>query len=363
MGRKKCARFPFILDVRFYGQDLVSFQLLLVPQIFAINLLDRRTAGDIGEGPDVTPSATYPPAIKVDSKYNLEGIASWYTMGNGTRTANGEIYDAYGSWSCGWTAAHKKLPFNTIVRVKKSDGAWIVVRINDRGPYVNGRIIDLTERANRALKMDGIAKVKLEVIKMGDGKQFHHYSKARAKEVVKGWNDIMNAYNGIGNTAVVADNNGANDNDQVSADGTGSPSLDTYSPDIRPSTNASASERAFDVCKVIQSLDTGGTLSKESAKTLQQTIKDLGFDPGPIDGIVGRRTLSGAKKVRTFLAQSYLKRLGHDPGPLDGIIGPKTRAALQSYYADSSQTGSGDIDLQLIEKLRAADTDSVTVTD
>ncbi len=322
----------------------------------AINLLDRRTEGDIGEETNVVdenqPSATYPPAISVDGKYNIEGIASWYTMGNGTRTANGEIYDAYGSWSCGWTAAHKKLPFNTIVRVKKSNGSWIVVRINDRGPYIKGRIIDLTERANRKFKMDGIAQVKLEVIKMGDGKQFHHYSKARAKEVVKSWNDIMNAYNGIGDQGIIA-NSGESNDERPS-------SLPTYSTDIGDSGNSSASERAYDVCKVLASLDSGGSLSEDNAEKLQQTIKELGFNPGPVDGVVGPKTLAGARKVRTFLAQSYLKRQGFDPGPLDGLIGPKTRGALQKYYAARGQSGSDELNLRVIEMLRAGDTPAVT---
>ena len=337
-----------------------SLSFFITGSCSAVNLLHQITGGEEAAPQVNQPSADYPPAIRVDSKYTLEGIASWYTMGNGTRTANGEIYDAHGDWSCGWTAAHKKLPYNTIVRVKKSNGTWVVVRINDRGPFVAGRVIDITKRANKKLKMDGIARVKLEVIKMGDGKQFHHYSTARAKEVVKGWNDIMNAYNSIGNTSILAQNDGEQPAPQ---NNDSRPSLETYSPEIRPKSTTSASERAYDICKILHNIETGASLSQDSAEKLQQAIKDLGFNPGPVDGKVGPRTLAGAKKLRTFLAQCYLKRLGHDPGPLDGLMGPKTRAGIQKYYAATSQSGGTDIDLQLIQKLRAADATSSAVTD
>ena len=91
------------------------------------------------------------------------GIASYYgPKWNGRRTANGEILDLNKL-----TAAHKSLPFNTLVKVTNLEtGKSIVVRINDRGPYVSGRIIDLTDSAARELGIlkKGIAKVKLEVI-------------------------------------------------------------------------------------------------------------------------------------------------------------------------------------------------------
>ena len=91
------------------------------------------------------------------------GIASYYgPKWNGRRTANGEILNLNEL-----TAAHKTLPFNTIVKVTDLDtGRSIIVRINDRGPYVSGRIIDLTDSAAEELgiKNKGIARVKLEVI-------------------------------------------------------------------------------------------------------------------------------------------------------------------------------------------------------
>jgi rare lipoprotein A len=86
-----------------------------------------------------------------------EGIASVYS---GERTANGEY--AYAS---GLTAAHRSLPFGTRVRVTNHQtGRSVVVRINDRGPFVAGRIIDLTPAAARALGMDGLARVSVEVL-------------------------------------------------------------------------------------------------------------------------------------------------------------------------------------------------------
>ncbi len=97
-------------------------------------------------------------------QYDQVGIASWYGPGfHGKRTANGEIYDMYAM-----TAAHKTLPFNAIVKVVDLDtGRWVIVRINDRGPFVPGRIIDLSYAAAKELGIveKGIARVGLKVLK------------------------------------------------------------------------------------------------------------------------------------------------------------------------------------------------------
>lgn len=91
------------------------------------------------------------------------GIASWYGPGyHGRLTANGERFD---KWAM--TAAHKKLPFGTMVRVRDlKTRKTVTVRINDRGPFVAGRIIDLSEGAAERLgvKTQGLAKVELEVL-------------------------------------------------------------------------------------------------------------------------------------------------------------------------------------------------------
>jgi rare lipoprotein A len=100
------------------------------------------------------------------------GIASYYAgKFQGRLTANGEIFD-----TMRYTAAHKTLPFNTIVKViNKANGKHIVVRINDRGPFVTGRIIDLSRAAAEAIDMvgSGLADVSVEIVKPGDGKTYH----------------------------------------------------------------------------------------------------------------------------------------------------------------------------------------------
>jgi rare lipoprotein A len=96
-------------------------------------------------------------------KDEMEGIASWYGADfEGRLTSNGEIYDMYAM-----TAAHKTLPLGTVVKVNNLDnGKSVQVRINDRGPYVLGRIIDLSKSAAEAIGMSstGTAHVRLEII-------------------------------------------------------------------------------------------------------------------------------------------------------------------------------------------------------
>jgi rare lipoprotein A len=83
------------------------------------------------------------------------GHASWYQ--HGRRTANGEAFNPDGM-----TAAHRSLPFGARVRVvNEKTGRSVVVRINDRGPFIGGRIIDLSRGAARQLGMGGVATVSL----------------------------------------------------------------------------------------------------------------------------------------------------------------------------------------------------------
>ncbi|GJD37394.1 septal ring lytic transglycosylase RlpA family protein [Methylobacterium aerolatum] len=87
------------------------------------------------------------------------GGASWYASGH--RTANGERFNPNGM-----TAAHRTLPFGTRVRVEnRKTGRSVVVRINDRGPFVHGRIIDLSRGSARALGMGGTSYVSLQVLR------------------------------------------------------------------------------------------------------------------------------------------------------------------------------------------------------
>jgi rare lipoprotein A len=100
---------------------------------------------------------------QIAGPYYEVGIASWYGPGfNGNHTANGEIYDMNGI-----SAAHKTLPFGTVVRVVDMEtGRSVVVRINDRGPFIEGRIIDLSKGAAEKLGIveRGITHVGLRII-------------------------------------------------------------------------------------------------------------------------------------------------------------------------------------------------------
>jgi rare lipoprotein A len=100
---------------------------------------------------------------KADYGYNETGIASWYGPGfHGKRTANGEIYDENGL-----TAAHKTLPMPSLVRVTNlENGRSIEVRVNDRGPYSAGRVIDMTRRGAQLLGFieRGTARVRVQIL-------------------------------------------------------------------------------------------------------------------------------------------------------------------------------------------------------
>lgn len=93
------------------------------------------------------------------------GEASFYGPESGRVTANGERF----RWGPGCrTAAHRRLPFGTMVRVTRlPSGPSLTVRINDRGPYAKGRIIDLCQGAGHALGMKGpgVARVRVEVVR------------------------------------------------------------------------------------------------------------------------------------------------------------------------------------------------------
>jgi rare lipoprotein A len=100
------------------------------------------------------------PASSEEVSGTETGMASFYAESyNGRKTANGEIYN-----SSKLTAAHKKLPFGTKVKVTNlSNGKSVKVRINDRGPFVAGRIIDLTRSAAKKIDMvnTGVVRVRI----------------------------------------------------------------------------------------------------------------------------------------------------------------------------------------------------------
>jgi peptidoglycan lytic transglycosylase len=119
-----------------------------------------------------TPSATAapkrskPPQSPAPAGYLEEGNASWYGVPfNGRRASNGEIYDMYKL-----TAAHRTLPFETMVRVTNlNNGKSTTVRITDRGPFVDNRIIDLSLAAAREIESigPGVVPVRVEVLTPG----------------------------------------------------------------------------------------------------------------------------------------------------------------------------------------------------
>ena len=103
----------------------------------------------------------------------IKGVSSFYAEDfHGKLTANGEVYDMYGL-----TAAHKTLPLNTICRVTnlKNDKS-LILRINDRGPYIKGRILDCSYGAAKKLDFvnQGTTDVKMEIIEWGDDKYMQH---------------------------------------------------------------------------------------------------------------------------------------------------------------------------------------------
>ena len=127
----------------------------------------------------VTAAEMAPPKPGVVEK----GEASWYGHPyHGRRTASGERYDMHQL-----TAAHRTLPFDTWVLVtRRDDGRSVEVRINDRGPFIRGRVIDLSFAAARriGLDLDGVAPVSVEVVGRGHPAEHRPPSPAGGEEAV-----------------------------------------------------------------------------------------------------------------------------------------------------------------------------------
>ena len=103
---------------------------------------------------------TVTPAGAADLKLNQSGLASVYSGHEGNRTASGEKLALHSL-----SAAHRTLPFGTLVRVTHSrNNRSVTVRIVDRGPFIKGRVIDLTPAAARSLGFSGLAPVKLSAV-------------------------------------------------------------------------------------------------------------------------------------------------------------------------------------------------------
>jgi len=128
--------------------------------------------------------------IEIPKGYTQTGIASWYGVEeHGRQAASGERFSMYA-----YTAAHRSLPIGTVVRVTNlENGRDVIVRINDRGPFIKGRIIDLSYAAAKAVNMmeNGTARVKVEVISAPGRK--NNYFQARYTVQVGAFRDRENA--------------------------------------------------------------------------------------------------------------------------------------------------------------------------
>lgn len=172
--------------------NLPSLKSSLVPVFLAVSLLFVSGCAEVSllshaasemKGPSTSTGGVNRGARKVgkpykvdniwyypaeDLNYNETGLASWYGEPfHGRRTANGAVYDMNQL-----TAAHKTLPMPTDVRVTNlENGRSIVVTVNDRGPFVHGRIIDLSRRSAQLLGVirNGTAKVRVEVAQPVEG--------------------------------------------------------------------------------------------------------------------------------------------------------------------------------------------------
>ncbi|WFW29658.1 MAG: septal ring lytic transglycosylase RlpA family protein [Wolbachia endosymbiont of Menacanthus eurysternus] len=143
---------------------------------------------------------TYHP--KYCNQYEEIGVASWYGIeDHGTLTANGEIFDRNSI-----SAAHKTLPMPCFVLVTNlENGKKLIVRINDRGPFIDGRIIDLSEKAAKILGFhkSGLAKVKIQYLKKMSERLIQkapHYKMQYKKEMQK----YLTKQNGTENIGYIA---------------------------------------------------------------------------------------------------------------------------------------------------------------
>ncbi|MFP4151206.1 MAG: septal ring lytic transglycosylase RlpA family protein [Alkalispirochaeta sp.] len=158
--------------------------LATTPVVAADTTPDTPTTTASGRAPEGPPPGESIKDARHD-KYQLEGVASWYGgKFQGRLTANGEVFDTNHL-----TAAHRELPFGTIVRViNTTNNRVVVVRINDRGPFVDDRVIDLSRAAADiiGLTATGIAPVRLEII---------HYQEASTIRTIQvaSFGDMANA--------------------------------------------------------------------------------------------------------------------------------------------------------------------------
>lgn len=158
-----------------YTRRIISFLLCCVPLLALLSCSSGNTVSTTvktsGHGlpptqrPYVIKNKRYYPIPSADG-YSERGMASWYGgKFHGRRTSNGEIYDMHAM-----TAAHKTLPMNTMLLVKNLENSkQTVVRINDRGPFVRGRIIDLSYKAAKKLDVVANGTARVQIVALAEG--------------------------------------------------------------------------------------------------------------------------------------------------------------------------------------------------
>lgn len=145
---------------------------MLAFSIYLVGCSAAERFTESGPSPSSSSESSNPGSTRFSGRVLLtvEGVASYYSYGfNGKKTASGEIFNKND-----FTAAHREFPFGTILRVTNlNNGKSVEVTVNDRGPFAEGRIIDLSEAAARAIGMiqSGTAEVRIEVLKWGDNQR------------------------------------------------------------------------------------------------------------------------------------------------------------------------------------------------
>ena len=171
---------PFDRSIRRIIMSLVFKYSLICLMIMGCSSSPRYTTGSTPNRSKSTKKIKSTSASskngKVKHRKVMTGVSSFYAEDfHGKLTANGEVYDMYGV-----TAAHKTLPLNTVCRVTNlANNKSLILRINDRGPYIKGRILDCSYGAAKKLDFikEGTTNVKIEVIEFGDGKYMQHRKK------------------------------------------------------------------------------------------------------------------------------------------------------------------------------------------
>ena len=134
----------------------------------------------------IAPADVRPNDLDLPAMHSWEATCSWYgPRFHGRLTANGEIYDMYAL-----TAAHTTLPLGSVVRVTNPrSGRSKVVRINDRGPYIEGREIDLSFQVARELGLveKGVARVKIELLHVPKRRVYYAQDRARTTDSSTGY--------------------------------------------------------------------------------------------------------------------------------------------------------------------------------